>query len=188
MTVLYAEAGYWDSGYTLELTENYVQTVGKVEAISTVRAGGYKAAYSGMLISAVSSVRSGAGAIRFNGALVGATGSTRAAIYKINLAGSRSTAATTTLASILNFKRTSATVSALSRAVTTVNYISQYPGGINLNSKSQTLAAVTVRAVASGKTEAQASVKAASRIFWENTSPASGTWTTIVPQAEGTGK
>lgn len=65
--------------------------------------------------------------------------------------------------------------------------ISVYPG-VNLNAKSSVIAASVYRTKGSGLVTAQSSTKVGGRIFWENTQPASGAWTVIVPQAEGTGK
>lgn len=64
--------------------------------------------------------------------------------------------------------------------------IQKFPG-INLNSKSATLAAASVRSSNGAFIVETSNVRASGRIFWEMTTPATGTWTTIVPQAEGSG-
>ena len=67
------------------------------------------------------------------------------------------------------------------------NFIQTFPG-INLNSKSATLAAGAVTINSTGAlVEAHSDSRMTGRPFWELTSPASGTWTKIVPQAEGSG-
>lgn len=61
--------------------------------------------------------------------------------------------------------------------------------GINLNSKSQSFAAGALTSNSNGGLSvARSESRMTGRPFWEITSPASGTWTAIVPQAEGTGK
>jgi len=60
--------------------------------------------------------------------------------------------------------------------------------GIGLNAKSSMAGAGGIRTSSSSLIEAESSVKAGGRIFWEMTAPASGTWTAIVPQAEGSGE
>lgn len=68
------------------------------------------------------------------------------------------------------------------------SYTQTFPG-INLNAKSNTFAAGAVTINSSGALiEADTDVRMTGRPFWELTTPASGTWTAIVPQAEGTGK
>lgn len=67
------------------------------------------------------------------------------------------------------------------------NFIQTFPG-INLNAKSNTFAAGAVTINSNGAlVEAHSDCRMTGRPFWELTSPASGTWTTIVPQAEGSG-
>lgn len=78
-------------------------------------------------------------------------------------------------------------VAAMSSVLAAGSFLQIYPG-ISLNSKSGTLAAGNIHAANSGLIQAQSVTKASGRIFWEMTSPASATWTTIVPQAEGTGE
>lgn len=61
--------------------------------------------------------------------------------------------------------------------------------GINLNAKSNTFVAASIISNSNGAlSQAHSDVRMTGRPFWELTSPASGTWTAIVPQAEGTGK
>lgn len=68
------------------------------------------------------------------------------------------------------------------------SYTQTFPG-INLNAKSNAFAAGAVTLNSNGALSITTSdVRMTGRPFWENTTPASGTWTTIVPQAEGTGK
>lgn len=68
------------------------------------------------------------------------------------------------------------------------NFTQVFPG-INLNAKSNAFAAGAVTLNSNGALSITTSdVRMTGRPFWENTTPASGTWTTIVPQAEGTGK
>lgn len=67
------------------------------------------------------------------------------------------------------------------------NFIQTFPG-INLNAKSNAFAAGAVTVNSNGAlVEAHSDSRMTGRPFWELTSPASGTWTTIVPQAEGSG-
>ena len=67
------------------------------------------------------------------------------------------------------------------------NFIQTFPG-INLNAKSNTFAAGAVTINSNGALiEAHSDSRMTGRPFWENTQPASGTWTIIVPQAEGSG-
>lgn len=68
------------------------------------------------------------------------------------------------------------------------SYTQTFPG-INLNSKSQAFAAGAVTVNSNGgRITAQSDVRMTGRPYWELTSPASGTWTQIVPQSEGAGK
>lgn len=68
------------------------------------------------------------------------------------------------------------------------NFIQTFPG-INLNAKSNTLAAGAIISNSNGARSITISdVRMTGRPFWENTTSASGTWTIVVPQAEGTGK
>lgn len=68
------------------------------------------------------------------------------------------------------------------------NFTQTFPG-INLNAKSNAFAAGAITFNSNGALSTTTSdVRMTGRPFWENTTPASGTWTTIVPQAEGTGK
>lgn len=61
--------------------------------------------------------------------------------------------------------------------------------GINLNSKSNMFAAGAATLNSNGAiVKAQSDARMTGRPFWELTTPASGTWVTIVPQAEGTGE
>lgn len=67
------------------------------------------------------------------------------------------------------------------------NFIQTFPG-INLNAKSNTFAAGAVTINSNGALiEEHSDSRMTGRPFWENTQPASGTWTIIVPQAEGSG-
>ena len=68
------------------------------------------------------------------------------------------------------------------------SYTQTFPG-INLNAKSNTFVAASIISNSNGAlSQTHSDVRMTGRPFWELTSPASGTWTTIVPQAEGTGK
>ena len=68
------------------------------------------------------------------------------------------------------------------------SYTQTFPG-INLNAKSNMFAAGAITSNSNGAlSQTTSDVRMTGRPFWELTSPASGTWTTIVPQAEGTGK
>ena len=68
------------------------------------------------------------------------------------------------------------------------SFVQTFPG-INLNSKSETFAAGAATINSNGaRIIAQSDARMTGRPFWELTTPASGTWTTIVPQAEGTGE
>jgi hypothetical protein len=76
---------------------------------------------------------------------------------------------------------------ATSSVLTGGNFIQTFPG-INLNAKSNTFAAGAVTINSNGALiEAHSDSRMTGRPFWENTQPASGTWTIIVPQAEGSG-
>lgn len=67
------------------------------------------------------------------------------------------------------------------------NFTQTFPG-INLNAKSNTFAAGAVTINSNGALIVEHSdSRMTGRPFWENTQPASGTWTIIVPQAEGSG-
>jgi len=80
---------------------------------------------------------------------------------------------------------------ALSNAVGTVKSggaLTQFFPGVNLNIKSSTIAASVYRTKGGAIISAQSDTKSGGRIFWEMTGPASGTWTTIDPQAEGSGQ
>lgn len=79
-------------------------------------------------------------------------------------------------------------MAALSVVLAGGNLTQVFPG-INLNSKSQAFAAGAVISNSNGgKITAQSDVRMKGRPYWELTSPASGTWTQIVPQSEGAGK
>lgn len=68
------------------------------------------------------------------------------------------------------------------------SYTQTFPG-LNMNAKSNTFAAGAVTINSNGALiEAQSDVRMTGRPFWELTAPASGTWTEIVPQAEGSGE
>ena len=57
------------------------------------------------------------------------------------------------------------------------------------NAKSNTFVAASIISNSNGAlSQTHSDVRMTGRPFWELTSPASGTWTTIVPQAEGSGK
>lgn len=60
--------------------------------------------------------------------------------------------------------------------------------GISLRANSTVSAAGGSTRVNSGLVSALSSTKVGGRIFWETTSPSSGVWTEIVPQAEGSGE
>ena len=67
------------------------------------------------------------------------------------------------------------------------NFTQTFPG-INLNAKSNTFAAGAVTINSTGAlVDAHSDARMTGRPFWEMTTPASGTWTEIVPQAEGFG-
>lgn len=78
-------------------------------------------------------------------------------------------------------------VSAVGSFKASGSFIQTLPG-INLNAKSTTVAGGNYRASNAALIKAQSEVSSGSRIFWELTTPASGTWTPIVPQAEGSGE
>ena len=59
--------------------------------------------------------------------------------------------------------------------------------GINLNAKSQAVGAGNYITKSGGLVSETANVRMTGRPYWEATQPASGTWVTIVPQAEGFG-
>lgn len=104
--------------------------------------------------------------------------------------GSARSSAQSTLKSAGNYtvtshrERATATSSMLAGPI----LITVYPG-VNLNSKSAAVVAgaTTINSNA-GLIEARSTSLMTGRVFWENTSPASGSWTLVVPQAEGTGK
>lgn len=61
--------------------------------------------------------------------------------------------------------------------------------GINLNAKSNTFVAAAMTSNSNGAlSQTHSDARMTGRPFWELTAPASGTWTIIVPQAEGTGE
>lgn len=67
------------------------------------------------------------------------------------------------------------------------DYIAIFPG-VNLNSVSGMFVGPNITASNVAQSTTQSSTQASGRIFWEITAPVSGTWTEIVPQAEGTGE
>jgi len=163
----YVDPGYWLDGYTEDVTVNFVFSAAKTTVTSqTLAAAGYVKFGAG-LASASSSAKAAANYVRIEGALVSAVSSVKAGANIVKV-GSGKVQSTTVVLAACSLQRT-------------------YPG-VNLNSKSQMAATANVNAKGAALSENFSSVKAGSRIFWENTSPASGTWTLIVPQAEGTGK
>jgi hypothetical protein len=67
------------------------------------------------------------------------------------------------------------------------NFTQTFPG-INLNGKSNTLAAAAITSNSNGAlVEAHSESRMTGRPFWEVTAPASGTWIKVNPQAEGFG-
>lgn len=84
--------------------------------------------------------------------------------------------------------QTGVKITATATVVIGPSFIQTLPG-INLNAKSNALAVGNITSKSNGGLSLTTSdVRMTGRPFWELTSPASGTWTTIVPQAEGTGK
>lgn len=102
-------------------------------------------------------------------------------------AGLSSTTATIKSAGNLTASNNAARVLATATVLSGGNFTQTFPG-INLNAKSNTFAAGAVTINSNGALiEAHSDCRMTGRPFWELTSPASGTWTTIVPQAEGSG-
>ena len=67
-------------------------------------------------------------------------------------------------------------------------FFSVYPG-VDLNTISQAFASGSVTSASNGAiAKAHSDSRMTGRPFWELTAPASGTWTRIVPQAEGSGE
>lgn len=168
MTVsLYVESGYWDSGYTEDITVTTVDTSSVIAATATILSGGqYLQLIAGKAQGTATTI--GAGSY-------------------VMLEGALSEGSATTLAASLRKRLSSSIFDGLSTSLVAVEVYRTYPG-VNLNAKSSVLAAIGVTRKTSSIIASSSSTKAGARLFWEATSPASGAWTTIDPQAEGSGK
>lgn len=79
-------------------------------------------------------------------------------------------------------------ITATSTVLIGPSFTQAFPG-INLNAKSNTFVAGNIISKSNGGLSlATSDVRMTGRPYWETTSPASGTWTIVVPQAEGTGE
>lgn len=163
----YVDSGYWNDGYTEDITVNFVTGAAASAAVSTTLAAGGFTLTSGSAVATTATILTGANNVYLEGALSQAAVTVKAAGQNLLLASGKVTA-TGWVGGALELTRT-------------------YPG-VNLNAKSSVLCGINIRAVSGGLVEASSSTKAGSRIFWENTTPASGAWTVIVPQAEGSGE
>lgn len=163
----YAEPGYWDTGYTEDITVNFVYGSAATSSTGVVIAvSNYLKDIAGAGAGA-SATKAAGSFVYLDGALVGATATTKAVGQTIFI--------------------TSGVVPVESWARGSLEVKRTYPG-VNLNAKSSLIAGIGVTRKTSATAGATSSTKAGSRIFWENTQPASGTWTIVVPQAEGTGE
>lgn len=95
--------------------------------------------------------------------------------------------ATATIKAAAIYKPSSGGLSLTTSAVLAGGNFTQAFPGINLNSKSQVACAGNITTTNSGLVQAQSDVRMSGRPFWEMTSPASGTWVKVAPQAEGFG-
>lgn len=163
----YADPGYWDDGYTEDITVNFVYSAARTSATASALAAGTFIKISGAASSAASTVKSGANYVRLEGALVSASTSTKAAGQNLLI--------------------TTSLISASGWARGAIDITRVYPG-VNLNAKSSMRAAIGVTRKTSATAGATSSTKAGSRIFWEQTTPAAGVWTPVVPQAAGSGE
>lgn len=168
MTIsLYVDSGYWDTGYTDDITVNYVYSSSVANAAATIlAASNYLKDIAGTPSGTVTVLTAG-NYVRLEAAVAAGSVVTIGAggIIKITCAVPAATAVT----------------------MSSVELYRTYPG-VNLNTRSSTIVGANVRASTGGISLTGSSTKAGSRIFWENTQPVSGTWTVIVPQAEGTGE
>lgn len=163
----YVEPDYWDSGYTEDITVNFIYSAAQSSATASILSAGTYIKLSGAAAQASASFKVAGNYVRIEGALASATASTKAAGQNLLI--------------------TTSLVSATTWARGAVELTRIYPG-VNLNAKSSALAAIGVTRKTSATAEAFSSTKAGARIFWEQTTPSSGVWTVIVPQSAGSGE
>lgn len=163
----YVATDYWTSGYSETITVDFKYTSGVIPSVSKVAfSAGFLCDIFGK--SFVESKTFGSGSlIWYEGALISANGLTFAATQRL--------------------KPTSGRLSATSTVIAASTQKIVFPG-INFNAKSTVLSAGSYSIIVGGKIESTSRMIGYGRPYWEVTSPASGTWTIIVPQAEGTGK
>lgn len=163
----YADPGYWDDGYTEDITVNFVYSAARLSATGSIVSAGTFVIDIGAAPSALATIKVGGNNTYLDGALVSGTSAAKAAGQNLLI--------------------TTSLVSATGLARGAIDLTRTYPG-VNLNAKSSTLAAIGVTRKTSATAGATSSTKAGSRIFWEQTTPAAGVWTPVVPQSAGSGE